>query len=56
MSAQLAYLEIVDPRTDNERRRRLADALRLYCRRDTEGMARIAQYFVGYQQGAPSTS
>jgi hypothetical protein len=37
-SAPLAYLEMVDPTTDDERRRRLADALRVYCRRDTEGM------------------
>jgi hypothetical protein len=43
-SAQLAYLQMIDPTTDAERRRRLADALRVYCRRDTEGMVRIAQH------------
>jgi hypothetical protein len=43
-SAQLAYLEMVDPATADERRTRLAAALRVYCRRDTEGMVRIVQH------------
>jgi hypothetical protein len=51
-SAQVAYLEMVDPTTDDERRRRLADALRVYCRRDTEGMVRIAQYFLATREEA----
>jgi hypothetical protein len=45
-SAQLAYLEMVDAGTGNERRTRLADAFRVYCRRDTDGMVRIAQYLL----------
>ena len=45
-SAQLAYLEMVHAETAAERRMRVADALRIYCRRDTLGMVRIAQHFL----------
>jgi hypothetical protein len=42
-SAQRAYLEIIGPQTPPDRKDALAKALRSYCRRDTEGMIRIAQ-------------
>jgi hypothetical protein len=45
--AQLAYLEIIDPETSVTRKDELAHALHVYCRRDTEGMVRIAQFFLG---------
>jgi hypothetical protein len=37
---------MVDRGTGDERRRRLAEALQVYCRRDTEGMVRIARHFL----------
>jgi hypothetical protein len=43
---------MVDPGADDERRRRLAEALRVYCRRDTEGMVRIAQHFLATREEA----
>ena len=42
-AAQLAYLEMIDPQTPPERKDALERALRTYCRRDTEGMVRIAR-------------
>jgi len=39
-AAQLAYLEVAHRDTAEERRDALAEALRAYCRRDTEGMLR----------------
>jgi hypothetical protein len=44
-TAQRAYLEIIDPGTSPERRAELIDALRVYCRRDTEAMVVVAKYF-----------
>jgi hypothetical protein len=49
-SAQLAYFEIIDPATPEQRKRELIDALRVYCRRDTEAMVRL----VGKLEGAKS--
>ena len=45
--AQLAYVEMIDPHTAAERRALLAGGLRMYCRRDTEGMIRIARFLAG---------
>ncbi|MHB8493734.1 MAG: DUF2779 domain-containing protein [Casimicrobiaceae bacterium] len=42
-AAQLAYLEMVDPQAPQERKDALERALRIYCRRDTEGMVRITR-------------
>lgn len=41
-TAQLAYLEITNTDTPEDRRSELIDALRVYCRRDTEAMVRLA--------------
>jgi hypothetical protein len=54
-AAQLAYLEMVHDDTAEERRNALAEALRVYCRRDTEGMLRIAQHFLSPINQAPLT-
>ncbi len=40
-SAQLAWLDIVDPNTTAERRQSLQDALRTYCARDTLAMVEL---------------
>ena len=42
-AAQVAYVEMVDPQTPQERKDALERALRIYCRRDTEGMVRITR-------------
>jgi len=44
--AQLAYLEIIAPETSVTRKDELTRALHVYCRRDTDGMVRIAQFFL----------
>jgi hypothetical protein len=44
--AQLAYLEIIAAETSVARKDELTRALHVYCRRDTEGMVRIARFFV----------
>jgi hypothetical protein len=44
--AQLAYLEIIAPETSATRKDELTRALHVYCRRDTDGMVRIAQFFL----------
>ena len=44
--AQLAYLEVIDPETSVTRKDELTRALHVYCRRDTDGMVRIAQFFL----------
>jgi hypothetical protein len=44
--AQLAYLEVIAPETSAARKDELTRALHVYCRRDTEGMVRIARFFV----------
>jgi hypothetical protein len=44
--AQLAYLEVIAPETPVARKDELTRALHVYCRRDTEGMVRIAQFFL----------
>ena len=40
-TAQLAWLDIVDPNTTAERRQTLHDALRTYCERDTLAMVEL---------------
>lgn len=42
--AQTAYLEIIDPATDKERRNTLIADLRRYCERDTLAMVRLAHF------------
>jgi Domain of unknown function(DUF2779) len=44
--AQLAYLEVIAPETSVARKDELTRALHVYCRRDTDGMVRIAQFFL----------
>ena len=44
--AQLAYLDIIAPETSVTRKDELTRALHVYCRRDTDGMVRIAQFFL----------
>ena len=44
--AQLAYLEIIGSETSATRKDELMRALHVYCRRDTDGMVRIAQFFL----------
>ena len=46
-SAQEAYIEAIDPRTDVTRRAALDAALRAYCRRDTEAMIALARRLCG---------
>lgn len=46
-SAQAAYLEIIAPDTRGERKAQLAEALRVYCERDTLAMVRVADFFAG---------
>lgn len=43
-TAQLAYFTIIDSTTREERRAELIEALRVYCRRDTEAMVRLAHH------------
>jgi hypothetical protein len=45
--AQLAYVEAVDPRTPDARRRALDGALRRYCANDTLAMVRLAAALAG---------
>jgi hypothetical protein len=49
-SAGAAYLELLDPATDNNRRTALIHDLREYCKRDTLAMVALARYF---SQGEP---
>jgi len=42
--AQVAYLEILAPETPADRRAKLTEALRRYCRRDTEALVRLAHF------------
>ena len=42
--AQEAYLEVIDPGTDVQRKAALVQALRDYCRRDTEALVRLAGF------------
>ena len=46
-SAQMAYMEMIARTTSAERKIELARALRIYCRRDTEGMVWIARHLLG---------
>jgi hypothetical protein len=43
--AGVAYLEILDPATNNNRRDALLHDLREYCKRDTLAMVKLARYF-----------
>lgn len=42
---QSAYLEAIDPQTTPERREKLVNALREYCKLDTLAMVKIARFF-----------
>lgn len=42
-AASVAYVEIIDPGTSDDRRKRLRHALLSYCRRDTEAMVRLVE-------------
>ena len=42
-----AYLEILDPATNEARRAELIEALRHYCALDTMAMVRLVRYFEG---------
>jgi hypothetical protein len=44
-AAGAAYLEILDSRTDNDRRSTLVRDLREYCRRDTLALVTLARFF-----------
>lgn len=50
-AAQSAYREIIDPATTVERRGMLADALRTYCARDTQGMVTIVRHLAAGDGG-----
>ena len=43
--AQAAYLEIIDPMTEADRRDKLIADLKAYCGQDTLGLQRIVQHF-----------
>ena len=43
--AQTAYLEAIDPETPPERREKLVNSLREYCKMDTLALVRIARFF-----------
>ena len=45
--AQTAYLEAIDPATPLERREKLVNSLRKYCKMDTLALVRIARFFGG---------
>lgn len=45
--AQHAYAEMIDRQTPPDRKRRLEESLRTYCRRDTEVMIRLARRLIG---------
>jgi hypothetical protein len=46
-AAAAAYLEAIDPGTDRNRKSKLRDELRSYCRHDTEAMVRLLHFFQG---------
>ena len=46
-AAQAAWLEASDPDTDPQRRWALEEAMRAYCKRDTEAMIAVARVLVG---------
>lgn len=46
-AAQLAYLEINDSATKDDRKKKLTDGLREYCRLDTWAMVRLASFLEG---------
>jgi hypothetical protein len=46
-AAQLAWLDILDPGTPEERRQTLQDALRVYCERDTLAMVELLRHLRG---------
>jgi hypothetical protein len=46
-SVQEAYIEAIDPRTDDRRKAALDAALRAYCKRDTEAMIVLARRLCG---------
>src|SRR5690606_29267679 len=50
--ASEGYLEAIDPATAPDRRQALAQALRAYCRMDTEALVRLAHFLAN---GAPLT-
>jgi len=45
MEAGAAYLEAIDPKTDDARREELRQSMLAYCRLDTEAMVRLMQFF-----------
>jgi hypothetical protein len=44
-SAQRAYAQLLDPEMPVDRKSDIAEALKVYCERDTLAMVRVAQYF-----------
>lgn len=42
-AASLAYMEIIDPATSDDRRKQLRAGLLSYCGRDTEAMVRLVE-------------
>jgi hypothetical protein len=46
--AQAVYAEAVDPATPPERREKLINALREYCKMDTLALVRLVRFFSGH--------
>ena len=43
--AQIAYLEAISPETSKSRRAKLKTRLRQYCKMDTLGLVKLAEFF-----------
>lgn len=56
LAAQLAYLEITDPATTEDRRQVLTEGLREYCTLDTFAMVRLAWFFEGRKMKGASNA
>ena len=55
MAAGAAYLEAIDPSTDDTRREYLRQRMLAYCRFDTEAMVRLVHFFASAGQPMPLT-
>ena len=51
-AAQLAYLEVIDPKTDGTRKQELSKQMLQYCELDTLAMVRLVKFFQGENFGA----
>ena len=43
----MAYLEVIDPQTDEIRREELSSQMREYCKLDTLAVVRLVEFFQG---------